>query len=115
MLNQFKKELSYAKEKRNLLALTVLFLITAATLTASLWLPVSPSDIDTEKQLLGPSAEHWFGTDNFGRDIFARTVVAARVSLLVGAVTALLSTVLGTVTGLIAGYYKKQTLLLCVY
>ncbi|MFD2760278.1 ABC transporter permease [Lentibacillus juripiscarius] len=95
------------RKKRNLLALTVLFLITAATLTASLWLPVSPSDIDTEKQLLGPSAEHWFGTDNFGRDIFARTVVAARVSLLVGAVTALLSTVLGTVTGLIAGYYKK--------
>ncbi|ASN03590.1 ABC transporter permease [Virgibacillus necropolis] len=94
-------------KKRNLLAVVVLFLITAATITASLWLPQSPTYIDPSQRLLGPSSQHWFGTDDFGRDVFARTIVAARVSLLVGVVVALLSTVLGTLTGLIAGYYKK--------
>lgn len=95
------------KKKRNLLAVGVLSLLTVATITASLWLPVSPTHIDPEQRLLGPSLQHWFGTDNFGRDIFARTIVAARISLLIGAVVAVISTVLGTVTGLIAGYYKK--------
>lgn len=95
------------KKNRNLLALLTLLLITIGTITASWWLPQSPSSIDSGGRLLGPSGKHWFGTDDFGRDIFARTVVAARVSLLVGVAVALLSTVLGTLTGLIAGYYKR--------
>lgn len=78
-----------------------------ATITASWWLPLSPYDIDSGNRLLGPTGKHWFGTDDFGRDIFARTVIAARVSLLVGVVVAFLSTMFGTITGLIAGYYKK--------
>lgn len=100
------------RKKRNLLAVGVLVFLTIATVTANLWLQVSPSYIDPTKRLLAPSGEHWFGTDNFGRDIFARTIVAARVSLLVGAVVAVLSTVLGTITGLIAGYYKKADFLI---
>lgn len=95
------------KRKRNIFAAGVLLLLTVATLTASWWLPVSPSYIDSTKRLLGMSGEHWFGTDHFGRDVFARTIVAARVSLLVGVTVAVLSTVLGTITGLVAGYYKK--------
>lgn len=95
------------KSKRNILAASVLVLMTVATLTASLWLPTSPSHIDPSERLLSPSGQHWFGTDHFGRDIFALTIVAARISLLVGIVVALLATLLGTVTGLIAGYYKK--------
>lgn len=95
------------KNKRNVLAAGVLLLMTVATITASLWLPLSPSHIDPTQRLLGPSGHHWFGTDHFGRDIFARTIVAARVSLFVGVTVALLSTLLGTVTGLVSGYYKK--------
>ncbi|MFS0861971.1 ABC transporter permease [Fredinandcohnia sp. 179-A 10B2 NHS] len=95
------------KRKRNIIALSVLLLMTLATITASLWLPLSPSEIDPTKRLLGPSGHNWFGTDHFGRDIFAQTVVAARVSLVVGAVVAVISTILGTIVGLVSGYYNK--------
>ncbi|MDI2589467.1 ABC transporter permease [Psychrobacillus sp. NEAU-3TGS] len=95
------------KRKRNLLSIGILLLITIATITASLWSQTSPSFIDPTLRLLSPSSEHWFGTDHFGRDIFIRTIYAARVSLIVGAVVAVVATFLGTVTGLIAGYYKK--------
>ncbi|WP_052360754.1 ABC transporter permease [Oceanobacillus manasiensis] len=95
------------KKKRNLISASLLLLFTVATITASWWLPVLPSEMDSAKRLIGPSADHWFGTDHFGRDILAQTVVAARVSLVVGLSVALISTVLGTITGLIAGYYKR--------
>lgn len=95
------------KRKRNLLAAGILLLITVATITASLWSQASPSFIDPTLRLLKPSAEHWFGTDHFGRDIFIRTIYAARVSLFVGVVVAAIVTVLGTITGLLAGYYQK--------
>lgn len=95
------------KKKRNIIAAGILLLLTIATITASWWLPVSPSEIDSTERLNGPSAAHWFGTDHFGRDIFGQTVMAARVSLFVGFTVALIATALGTITGLIAGYYKK--------
>jgi len=95
------------KQKRNLLAAGVLLLITISTITASLWSQTSPSFIDPALRLLSPSTEHWFGTDHFGRDIFIRTIYAARVSLIVGVVVAVVATLLGTITGLIAGYYNK--------
>lgn len=95
------------KRKRNLLAAGTLLLLTVATITASLWSQTSPTYIDSAFRLLSPSAEYWFGTDHFGRDIFIRTIYAARVSLFVGVTVALLATFLGTVTGLVAGYYQK--------
>ena len=95
------------KKKRNLIAAGILLLLVIATITASWWLPVSPSIIDSTQRLLGPSGDHWFGTDHFGRDIFGQTVVAARVSLIVGITVAAIATLLGTITGLIAGFYKK--------
>ena len=51
-----------------------------------------------------PSAEHYFGTDQFGRDIYSRSIVGARVSLVVGVVTVLLAVVIGVPLGAIAGY-----------
>ncbi|WP_080873947.1 ABC transporter permease [Oceanobacillus timonensis] len=95
------------KKKRNVIAFSTLAILTIATITANYWLPVSPGFIDATQRLLSPSGAHWFGTDHFGRDVFALTVVAARVSLTVGVTVAVLATVLGTITGLIAGYYKK--------
>jgi peptide/nickel transport system permease protein len=57
----------------------------------------------------GPSAEHWFGVDNLGRDVFSRTIYGARVSLLVAALATGLATVGGVVAGLVAGYFRGWT------
>ena len=85
----------------------ILLLLALAAVTASLWAPHSPSDITPVERLRSPSWDHWFGTDHFGRDVFSRVVYGARVSLTVGFVVAVLSTVLGAITGLIAGYYRR--------
>lgn len=52
-----------------------------------------------------PSAEHWFGTDALGRDVFSRLVYGARVSLLVGVTVVLIAGIIGTIIGAIAGFY----------
>jgi peptide/nickel transport system permease protein len=52
-----------------------------------------------------PSAEHWFGTDALGRDVFSRLVFGARVSLEVGIIVVTVSSIVGTVVGAIAGFY----------
>src|SRR5215212_9688705 len=55
---------------------------------------------------LGPDADHWFGVDTLGRDVFARTVYGARVSLLVGIAGTGVAVLLGVTVGLVAGYYR---------
>src|SRR5262249_49157657 len=55
---------------------------------------------------LGPSSAHWFGVDALGRDVFARTLYGARVSLLVGVVGTGVAVLLGVTVGLLAGYYR---------
>ena len=60
-----------------------------------------------EDRLISPSlAGFWFGTDNFGRDVYARTMQGSRISLLVGFSVALLVTVTGLVIGLVSGYFR---------
>jgi peptide/nickel transport system permease protein len=76
---------------------------------ASLLAPLFAGDALTmlpANRLRPPSAEHWFGTDNLGRDVFARTVYGAQISLLVGLLVAGVSVVLGLTIGLAAGYNR---------
>ncbi len=84
----------------------LLMVIVALSLGASLITAVDPLEIDPVERLASPSAEHLFGTDNLGRDIFARTLHGGRVSLLVGVSVAALASVLGTLLGLVAGYLR---------
>lgn len=56
---------------------------------------------------LGPSTEHWFGTDEIGRDLFVRTAQGGRYSLQIGALAALVATAAGTLLGAVAGYFGK--------
>lgn len=65
-----------------------------------------PLTLNPSQRLAPPSLGHLFGTDNYGRDTFARAVAGARVSLLVGAVTALITSVLGAIVGLFAAYNR---------
>jgi oligopeptide transport system permease protein len=62
-------------------------------------------DTDLMATNLTPTAEHWFGTDNLGRDIFARTWDGARISLFIGLMAAFLDLIIGIIWGAIAGYF----------
>ncbi|HET7436761.1 MAG TPA: ABC transporter permease [Thermoanaerobaculia bacterium] len=67
--------------------------------------PFSPNTIDTAKRLAPPDRNHWLGTDDLGRDVLARMIHGARVSLSVGLLATLISVVLGSFFGALAGYY----------
>lgn len=65
-----------------------------------------PMALAPADRLTAPSEEHWFGTDSLGRDVYARTVYGARVSLAVGLFAAVLAIVFGLFIGLVAGYFR---------
>src|SRR5690242_1123008 len=88
------------------LGATLLALLALTSLLAPWIAPYDPIDLDVVQRLKPPSAEHWFGTDAFGRDILSRTLWGGRISLLVGLAVAALSTAVGVVVGLLAGYYR---------
>ncbi len=66
-----------------------------------------PIRVNPTQRLKPPSAEHWFGTDQLGRDVFSRVVYGSRVSLTVGFTVALFSTVIGLAIGLVTGFVRK--------
>ncbi len=67
--------------------------------------PYSPDDLDAYRVLLPPSADHWMGTDELGRDVLTRIIYGARISLKVGFVAVGMAAFLGTIAGLLAGYF----------
>lgn len=99
---------AWRRFRRNRLAVVGLGLIgvlVLAALFAELITTYEPNAIDVEARRQGPSAEHWFGTDQIGRDLFSRIVFGARVSLRVGIVSMLIATGIGVVVGSVAGYF----------
>ncbi|MFD2232300.1 ABC transporter permease [Phaeospirillum tilakii] len=83
----------------------LLALLLLATLAGPALLP-DPAAIDLAHRLASPSAAHWLGTDELGRDLAARLAQGGRVSLLVAALTATLAALLGTLVGLLAGFRR---------
>jgi peptide/nickel transport system permease protein len=68
--------------------------------------PESPFATDILAKLASPSGDHWFGTDNLGRDVFSRVLAGARDILIVAPLATLLGTALGTALGLVTGYFR---------
>ncbi|HYM68469.1 MAG TPA: nickel transporter permease [bacterium] len=82
----------------------VLFLVAAALLRNTV-APQSPIKIDITAALQTPNRAHWFGTDQYGRDVFSRVVHGASISLTVGGIAVGISATVGTTVGLVAGFY----------
>lgn len=78
-----------------------------AALLAPVLAPHDPLLLDPVNKLASPSAEHWLGTDELGRDAFSRLLYAARVDIPIGFLGALLPAVLGTALGAMAGFYGR--------
>jgi len=89
------------------IVLLMLFLICA--LFAPWLAPYDPAKLDLTGRLIGPSATHWFGTDELGRDILSRTIFGARISMIVAVSVVGLSLALGLVAGCLAGFYGGVT------
>ena len=95
--------------KRNRLAvfgfgLTTFYLF--ASLIGPFFAPYDPHSIGVGPALEGPSADHWFGTDQRGRDVFSRVLYGGRISLLVGIATVALASFIGVTFGLMAGFFR---------
>ncbi|MER8543311.1 ABC transporter permease [Mesorhizobium sp. M1334] len=84
---------------------SLLLLLILLALTAPFYAG-DPQNMDPFIRLQPPSDQHWFGTDNLGRDVFARTIFGARISLLVGLISALLAACAGLLIGIVAGYVR---------
>jgi len=98
---------SFRKNKLALIgAIIVIFFIVLA-IFAPVIAPYGFKEQVLSKRLLAPSAEHWFGTDDFGRDILSRVIYGARISLWVGFLAVVGSIIVGCLLGIIAGYYGK--------
>ncbi|GAB2596607.1 ABC transporter permease [Pseudactinotalea suaedae] len=82
----------------------VLLVVVLLALAAPWVAPYGINDVDVANALQLPSAAHWFGTDDLGRDVFSRVIVAARVSLQVAVVSVTFAFVLGVLVGVVSGY-----------
>lgn len=69
--------------------------------------PFEANFVNPAERLQNPSSDHWFGTDDLGRDVFSQTIFGARVSLLVGVTVMVGAITLGALIGLTAGYYRR--------
>ena len=72
-------------------------------LIGQFWTPYDPEAMSPAETLLPPSAAHWMGTDNFGRDIFSRVIRGAGTTLGIALATVILSCIAGTVIGALTG------------
>ena len=90
---------------RRTVALTLLLVVVLAGALAP-WLAGYDPNASGDEVLAAASPAHWFGTDDLGRDVFARVLFGARISLVVGPAAALLAALIGVPVGLVAGYAR---------
>lgn len=90
-----------------LASLAVVLLAVLVAIFAPLLVPYDPTFLDPVIRLQGPSAEHWFGTDDLGRDVLSRVIMGTRISLAIGVSVTLVAGLIGSILGLVSGYYER--------
>jgi peptide/nickel transport system permease protein len=95
----------FRRHKPAMISLAVLLLIILASFAAPIVAPYDPLDQNLANKNAPPSAQHWFGTDDLGRDILTRVLYAGRTSLYIALSATILAELLGIVIGVSAGYF----------
>jgi len=89
------------------IGLTMLIATTVVAIVGPFVLTQSPTALSFREALRPPSPAHWFGTDNFGRDVFTRIVCGASIDFEFGFVSVIPTFVIGTILGILAGMYRR--------
>ena len=95
----------FFRDKLAVAGLVIVLALFALSILTPVIAPYDPSAIDVDSILMRPSAQHLFGTDDLGRDVFTRMLYGAGISLKVGFVAVGIATIIGVLLGSIAGYY----------
>ncbi|MFM9331583.1 oligopeptide ABC transporter permease [Paenibacillus mesotrionivorans] len=95
----------FKKNRMAVISLVILATLIVLALLAPVIAPYDPAEQDLLYRLKAPSSDHWFGTDDLGRDVFTRVLYGARVSLSVGIFSVVFNVIIGVTVGAIAGYY----------
>ncbi|WP_050614066.1 nickel transporter permease [Bacillus testis] len=98
---------SFSKNKVALVGTIIVIFFLLLAFLAPLIAPYDFKGQELANRLKPPSSDHWFGTDDFGRDIFSRVVYGARISLWVGFFSVIGSLTVGCLLGIVAGYYGR--------
>lgn len=98
---------AFRKNKTAMIGLGIIIFFILIALLAPLIAPYDYKEQVLMDRLKAPNADHWFGTDDLGRDIFTRILYGARISLWVGFFSVIGSIIIGTVLGVLAGFYGR--------
>jgi peptide/nickel transport system permease protein len=96
---------AFNTNKTSWIGLAVFLIVIALAIFAPALAPFDPTDQNILEKLRPPSAEHWLGTDSFGRDTLSRLLYGARISLVIGVVSTLAAMLLGSAIGMLAGWH----------
>ncbi|HZW03449.1 MAG TPA: oligopeptide ABC transporter permease [Anaerolineaceae bacterium] len=103
-----QEQLAWEQFKRHkvaLIAIVIFIVMAILCLLAPVIAPYEFDEIDLKNRKSAPSAEHWLGTDDLGRDLFTRILYGGRISITIGMFSAVVGTVLGTLIGSVAGFF----------
>jgi peptide/nickel transport system permease protein len=108
-INDFRRGLyRFRRNRLSMLGLVIVLSLLLIALTAPLWAPYPgdvSGDLNVTERLKPPSAAHFFGTDDYGRDVFTRTIMSTRTSFQVGVIILGVAITLGVTLGALAGYF----------
>ncbi|RJG20664.1 ABC transporter permease [Paenibacillus thiaminolyticus] len=102
---KWRNVLTQVKEQKAAIAAIILLAVFALAAIFAFLVPYDPNKIVVTERMLPPSAAHWFGTDDYGRDYLARALYGGRVSLSVGFLAMAIAVIVGTAVGTVSGYF----------